>query len=127
MKNKARKAVSKAMRERRWKRHLLIKKCQYGMLRLVRGLKTASKEVEGGRCMKGSDGKLCFSEKERGNVWKDYMERIKNEENDWDHNVDRDAVEGPVVCVSREEVLQALNENRKHPWTFRCITRVDCC
>ena len=32
-----------------------------------------------------------------------------NEENDWDHNVDGDAVEVPVVCVSREEVLQALN------------------
>ena len=37
------------------------------------------------------------------------MERIKNEENDWDH-VKGDAVEGSVVCVSREEVLQALNE-----------------
>ena len=24
--------------------------------------------------------------------------------------MERDAVEGPVVCVSREEVLQALNE-----------------
>ena len=33
-----------------------------------------------------------------------------NEENDWDHNVEGDAVKGPVVCVSREEVLQALNE-----------------
>ena len=35
--------------------------------------------------------------------------RIVNEENDWDHYVEGDAVEGPVVCVSRE-VLQALNE-----------------
>ena len=35
-----------------------------------------SKEVEG-----GGDGKLCFSEKRRGKVWKDYMERILNEEN----------------------------------------------
>ena len=33
-----------------------------------------------------------------------------NEENDWDLNVKGDAVEGPVVCVGREEVLQALNE-----------------
>ena len=57
--------------------------------------------------MSESDGKLCFSEKERSNVWKDYMERIMNKENDCDYNVD---VEGPVVCVSREEVLQALNE-----------------
>ena len=41
------------------------------------------------------------------------MERIMNEENDCDQNVEGDAVEGPVVCVSREEVLQALNEDRK--------------
>ena len=38
------------------------------------------------------------------------MERIVNEENYWDHNVEGDAVECPVVCVSREEVLQVLNE-----------------
>ena len=44
------------------------------------------------------------------------MERIMNEENDWDHNVEGDAVEGPVVCVSRDKMLQALNENRKIPW-----------
>ena len=55
---------------------------------------------------------------ERGKVWKDYMERFMNEENDSDHNVEGDAVEGPVVCVSGEEVLQALDENRKSPWSF---------
>ena len=82
-----------------------LKKCLSGMLRLVKGLKTGSKEVEGGRCMRGSDGKLCFSEKERGKVWKGYMVMIMNEENYWDHNA-----EGPVVCVSREEVLQTLHE-----------------
>ena len=38
------------------------------MFRLVEGLKTNSKEIEGGRCMRGSDGKLCFSEKEKVNV-----------------------------------------------------------
>ena len=33
-----------------------------------------------------------------------------NEANYCDHNVEGCAVEGPVVCVSREDVLQALNE-----------------
>ena len=34
-----------------------------------------------------------------------------NEENDWDHNVEGDVVEGPVVCVSiEEEVVQVLIE-----------------
>ena len=42
--------------------------------------------------MRGSDGKQCFSEKGRGNVWNDYMERIMSEENDWNHNVEGDAV-----------------------------------
>ena len=30
--------------------------------------------------------------------------------NYWHHNVEGDAVEGPVVCVHREEWLQALSE-----------------
>ena len=38
--------------------------------------------------MRGSDGTLCFSEKERCKVWKGYMERIINAENDWDRNVE---------------------------------------
>ena len=38
------------------------------------------------------------------------MERIINEENNLDHNVGGDAVEGLVVCVSIHEVLQTLNE-----------------
>ena len=38
------------------------------------------------------------------------MERIMDEENNCDHKVEGDAVEGPAVCVSRYEVLQALNK-----------------
>ena len=37
----------------------------------------------------------CFRENERGIVLKDYIERIMNEENEWDHNV-----EGSVFCMS---------------------------
>ena len=70
---------------------------------------------------------VFWRERRRGDVWKAYMERIINQKNDWDRNMKGDAVEGPVFCASREEVLQALNENRKSPWPFRSITRVDCC
>ena len=49
------------------------------MFRLVKGLKSDRKEVEGGKYMKGSNRKLCISEKKRCKVWKDYMERIMNE------------------------------------------------
>ena len=32
------------------------------------------------------------------------MKRIMNEENDWDHNVEGDALDGQEDCVSKEEV-----------------------
>ena len=37
-----------------------------------------------------------------------------------------DTAEGPVVCVGREEVILAVNENWKSAWTFRCIVEVEC-
>ena len=76
------------------------------MFGLVTGLKTDCEEVEGGRCMRGSDGKMCLSEKEGGKVWKDYMERIMNEENDWNHIVEEDAVYDPVVVVPVDKMVQ---------------------
>ena len=72
LKNKAKKVVSKAMREKAEWMLTELQNCPNGMLRLVKGMKTDSKDVEGGMCIRESDEKLCFSEKERGEVWKDY-------------------------------------------------------
>ena len=69
MKNKAEKTVSKAMREKADEALTELRNCPNWMLRLVKGLKADSKEVDGGRCMRGRDGKLCLSEKKRGKVW----------------------------------------------------------
>ena len=55
------------------------------------------------------DRKLCFGEKDLDKIWKDYVERVMNEVNDLDHGVEADAMEGPVDCIGREEVVQALD------------------
>jgi len=60
--------------------------------------------------MRGSDGRLNFSEKDRGRVWKEHMERVMNEENEWGQNVQVNLVEGPVERVSREEVVKTLGK-----------------
>ena len=65
-KSMKKKAVTKAMREKAEEAFTELQNCTNGMLRLAKGLKTDSNEIEGGRCMRGSDGKLCFSEKESG-------------------------------------------------------------
>ena len=91
MKNKANKTVSKTMIEKAEVAFTEMKNCHNGMSTQVKGLKIDSKKVEGGRYMRASDGKLCFDEKERGKVCKEYMDRIMNEENDWNH------VEGDTI------------------------------
>ena len=71
VKNKAKKTVSNVVTEDK-EQLTELKNCPNGMFRLVEGLKISSKEVEG--CMRGSDGKLCFNEKEGGKsgrtMWK---------------------------------------------------------
>ena len=57
------------MREKAEEAFTKFRKCANGMFGLVKELKTDDKEVEGERCMRRSDGKLYFSEKESGKVW----------------------------------------------------------
>ena len=74
-------------------------------------MKKDGKDVDGGRCIRGGDGRLNFSKKDRGRVWKEHMERIMNEENEWNQNVQADLVERPAVeRVSREGVVKALGK-----------------
>ena len=48
--------------------------------------------------------------------------------NDWDCNVIGDAVEGPVVCVSIEDVLHSLNKMKTGEASGPSETSlVDCC
>ena len=80
------------------------------VFKLVKSMKKDGKDVEGGRYMRQSNGWLNFSEKDRGKVWKEHMERIMNQENEWDQNVKAELVERPVERVSREEVVKVISE-----------------
>ena len=73
------------------------------MFKLVKSMKKDGKDIERGSCITGSDSRLSFSEKDRGKFWKKHMERIMNEENEWDQNVKADLVEGPVKGVNRKK------------------------
>jgi len=68
-------------------------------------MKKDGKDVESGKWMKDKNGKLGFIEEDRCKIWKEHMEKIMNEENDWYH-----VVEGPVERVTRKEVVEALKK-----------------
>ena len=51
------------------------------VFKLVKFMRRDGKDINGG-CMKDKDGRLVVSEKDRGKLWKDHMEKIMNVENE---------------------------------------------
>jgi len=42
-------------------------------------------DITGLNCIKGASGKATVDDKGIKDSWKEYMEKLKNEENEWDH------------------------------------------
>ena len=77
-------------------------------------MKSDAKDVEGGKRIKGRDGRIGFSQEDRCKIWKEHnMERIMNEENAWDHKVDAAMAEGPVAKLSHKEVKEAIRKMKQ--------------
>ena len=75
MKNRANKVVAKAMKEAAEQELKELSEHPNKVFKLVKLMKKDGKDVEGGRCMRGSDGRLNFSEKDKGesgkSTWKE--------------------------------------------------------
>ena len=69
-----------------------------------------NKVTIGGNCLKGENGKLVTGEENLKKEWKNYMEKLLNEENEWDGNVEANKIEGPLQEISYEEVEKALKK-----------------
>ena len=80
------------------------------VFKFVRFMRKEGRDIDGGGCMKDKDGRLIVSEKDRGKLWKEHMEKIMNVENEWDQMVEVAMVEGPVEGVIDEEVMEAMNK-----------------
>jgi len=46
--------------------------------------------------------------------WKEYMEKLMNEENEWDHRILARVKEGPADCIRITEVAAALIKMKRH-------------
>ena len=44
-------------------------------------------DITGLNCIKGTSGKVIVDDKETKDSWKEYMEKVMNEENEWDHKI----------------------------------------
>ena len=74
----------------------------------LKRMKTVGKDVEGGRCLRGRDGRLDFIDEDRAKIWKEHMEKIRNEENEWDYMVETDVAEGPVEKMLGNVIVEVM-------------------
>ena len=56
---------------------------------------------------------MIVDEKGIKDSWKEYMEKLMNEENEWDHSVSTTVKEAPADCIRMDEVTAALKKMKK--------------
>jgi len=71
-------------------------------------------DITGSNCLKGVSGKVIVGEKGIKDSWKEYMEKLMNEENEWDHGISAEVKKGLVDCIRVGEVAAALKKVKRH-------------
>ena len=61
-------------------------------------------------CQSINSRKAIVDDKGIKDSWKDYMEKLMNEENEWDHKLTAKVKEGPADYIKMDEVRAALKE-----------------
>ena len=57
---------------------------------------------------------MIVDEKGIKDSWKEYMEKLMNEQNEWDHGISAEVKEGPTDCSRISEVAAALRTTKRH-------------
>ena len=57
---------------------------------------------------------MIADEKGIKDSWKEYMEKLMNEENEWDHRTAARVKEGSADCIRIDEVAAALKQMKRH-------------
>ena len=71
-------------------------------------------DITGLNCIKGASGKAIVDGKGIKDSWKEYMEKLMNEENEWDHKKSAEVKEGPADCIRMAEVKAVLKKMKMH-------------
>ena len=76
--------------------------------RIARQMAREGRDVISMCCMKNDAGHVVSDADGMNNIWRKYMEKLLNVENDWDGEVDCPEVMGPHCLISEEEVAAAI-------------------
>ena len=78
--------------------------------RIAKQIAREGRDVISVCCMKNDAGNVVSDADGMNNIWRKYMEKLLNVENDWDGEVDCPEVMWPRCLISEEEVAAAIKE-----------------
>ena len=78
--------------------------------RIARQMAREGRDVISVCCMENDTGNVVSDADGMKNIWRKYMEKLLNVENDWDGKVDCPEVMGLRCLISEEEMQQLLKD-----------------
>jgi len=88
--------------------------CQNEIFRMAKQMVKERLGLTGLNCIKGASGKVMVDGKVIKDSWKEYMEKLMNEENEWDHKISAEVKKGPADCIRMAEVRAVLKKMKRH-------------
>ena len=90
--------------------------CQNEIFRMEKQMVKERQDIHvtGLNCTKGASGKVIVDDKGIKDSWNEYMEKLMNEENEWDHKISAGVKEGPADCIRTAEVRTVLKKMKRH-------------
>ena len=113
MRNQTKKVIAKAIEAEVENEMEELREKPNKIFKFVKLMERDGKDVEGGKWIKGTEGRNGFSQEDRCKLWKEHKERIMKEENAWDHKVDAAMVEGLVQKVSCKQVREEIRNMKQ--------------
>ena len=83
------------------------KEGRQNIFRIAKQKKKERQDITCTNCLKGDNGELLVSEEQVSGRWREYFEKLLNEENEWNNKLTAEYVEGPADLISKE-VRQAI-------------------
>jgi len=109
----AKRLISSA-KEKKQKECANDSECQNEIFRMAKQMVKERQDITGLNCIKvGASGKVIVDGKGIKHSWKEYMEKLMNEENEWNHKISAKVKEGPADCIRMAEVRAVLKKMKR--------------
>jgi len=78
------------------------------VFKVAKKLMRERQDIEGVKCLRNGSGRIVTSEEDIKETWKEYMEKVMNEEFVWEKNLQSSKKKGPASRITEAEVCIAL-------------------